>query len=59
MINDFYNETMIDEEKIREFINLGYIECKKGWFGRKRYSITQKGKDYLNGKQLEQIRYIQ
>ena len=52
-------ESMIDEGKIQEFIDLGYIEYKKGWFGRKKYSITEKGKDYLNGKMLEQIRYIQ
>ena len=51
---------MFSEEDLLKFLDEGYIECKKGWFGRKKkYEITQKGKDYLEGKMFDKLKYIQ
>ena len=45
--------------ELNQLIKNGYIEYKRNWLGKKKYSITPKGKDYFRDKMSEQIRYIQ
>lgn len=47
------------EEDLVYFLREGYIECKKSFFGRKTYEVTDKGKDYFENKMLDKVRYIQ
>lgn len=53
-------EQELSQEDILHFLEEGYIECKKGFFGRKkRYELTPKGIEYLEGKMLDKLKYIQ
>jgi len=55
---DFQDE-FLTEEQLQELVAKGYIECKREWFGRKKYLITQKGKEYFNIQMSDKINYIQ
>jgi len=57
-LSEFQAEN-ITEIEFLDFLDKGYIECKKSLFGRKKYEITQKGKDFFEGKMLDKMRYIQ
>lgn len=54
-----FEAEIFSEEDLLKFLEEGYIECKKGFFGKKTYAITQKGKDYLEGKMFDKLKYIQ
>ena len=60
-MNDFdsSNYESLNEEDFRKFVKEGYIECKKSWLCKKKYTLTQKGIDYLNVNMLDKLRYIQ
>jgi len=50
----------ITEELLQSYVTAGLVECKRSIFGlRKQYVITEKGKEFLDNKLFEKLRYIQ
>lgn len=54
-----FDDEYLTEEQMQEYIELGYIECKKGWFGKRKYVVTEEGLKYLEAKMLDKTKYIQ
>jgi DNA-binding PadR family transcriptional regulator len=49
----------LTEDEFEIYLKEGYIECKKGFLKKKMYVITEKGKEFMEQKMLDKIRYIQ
>ena len=47
------------EKDLEKYLKEGYIECKKGFLKKKMYVVTEKGKEFMEQKMLDKIRYIQ
>jgi DNA-binding PadR family transcriptional regulator len=50
---------VLSEDEFKLYLEEGYIECKKTFLKKKMYVITEKGKEFMEQKMLDKIRYIQ
>jgi len=59
MDDKFFMLGELTEETLLQLVENGYVECKRSWFGRKKYEITEKGKEYFEGRMYDKTKYIQ